>query len=371
MNAAAYPTALSTQSAALGRTLAINGGRAPSPAGVATDPAAAGRDTDRATTVNLSGLFAKLRSSLASRGPSPFAGVQREVDGIAASIRSVLNSSNAGGPSNVGVVNVASAVVSNYQFGNVNLDPGERLDVEVTVVNSAERGALYLSMGGWSQTIVPQGDSANFDITGSKGTVSIELLSGMSVAQVAAVINARTAETGVVASAAVGFGRAGVYLLSTKYGNDEFVGVRATNSGNISPFGVGGTGVFEIDFRYNRNSQELEPRIDRDSWTFYSSPVPRIDRGEDIFALVNGQYTAGIGTSLFFQTPEFSGVIDLAARGPSGRPTQALIGGRFTAMTLIGGTGGGLGGIVDQGGSGGKPGTSPSGIASTRIDRRA
>lgn len=362
MNTTAYPAGLSSQSALLNRTLAINAGRTPTaPGAAAADQPGLARAADRATTIDLSGLFAKLRSSLASRAPSPFAGVQRDVDGITTSIRSVLNASNGSGPNNVGVVNVASALVSNYQFGSARLAPGERVDVDVTIVSSAEQGALYVSMTGGRPAIdVQNADNlVTFEIFGSKGRVEITFESGATVADIAAAINIYTPQTGVVASAEVGGGRGGVFLASNEYGNDEFVGVRSL-SGPV--FGVPGTGVFDIDVQFDFSGQDYSVRIDRDSRYRFNDPLPRVDRGEDVFALVNGQYSVGVGATVFFETPKLSGVLDLFPHDQSGRPNPVLIGGRFTAMTLVGGTGAGIGGVVDQGTAGGRSGpTNPAG----------
>jgi hypothetical protein len=343
----------------LDRALALNtrSGRSPLP-GVPSSPA---RPADRVTTVDLSGLFAKLRSTLASRGPSPFVGVQREIDGLTASIKSILNS----GPRDVGIVDVSNAI-DDYTIGRVNLDPG-RYDIDINILQSAQTAGLYLSLGtvrfggvdtglNFNGTGTTSNSTFQIEISGALGSRELSFSSGQTLAQVAAAINTFTDVTGVVAtaSASPARGAGGIALRSSEFGSAGFVSVEILNEPSFANDQVG-------VFRFQPDDAS-SGGIDRQSRVSFTDAAAGIgDTGQDVLALINGIAALGVGKKLFSEQPGFTAMFDL--RAGDGPGAQEL--GSFQALTLVVASGSSLGTIVPQGGGGSDP------FASTRPARPA
>ncbi len=341
----------------LDRALAINTrpGRSPLPGA----PSSSARPADRVTTVDLSGLFAKLRSTLASRGPSPFVGVQREIDGLTASIKSILNS----GPRDVGIVDVSNAI-DDYTIGRVNLDPG-RYDIDINMLQSAQTAGLYLSLGtadrtgqdlglDFNGTSTSAGSTFAIEISGALGARQLAFASGQTLVDVAAAINAVSDMTGVEATASATSLRGGVVLRSAEFGSSGFVSVEILNEPSFTSDQVG-------VYRFAPDDSSNEG-LDRQSRVSFADAAAGIgDTGQDVLALINGIAALGVGKKLFTEQPGFTAMFDL--RAGDGPGAQEL--GSFQALTLVVASGSSLGTIVPQGGGGG----APDPFASTRPAR--
>ena len=119
-----------------------------------------------------------------------------------------------------------AANVSNLTVNSARLQfDGER-DVNVQVTAAAERAGAVLDLGAAAVDTDP-GESFTFDVAGTQGSRQFTFGSGATVDQIAEAVNTFTDVTGVTASAAGNT----VSLLSTGFGDDEFVEVDLTNLG--------------------------------------------------------------------------------------------------------------------------------------------
>jgi len=111
---------------------------------------------------------------------------------------------------------------------------GSSMNVDVTLVNSATTGSVFLLDDGAGGIDANGAGQITFEITGNEGTQQFTFAEGTAIADVANAINSFTDALGVTAtSAAAGDD---VQIDSTGYGTDQFVRVRQLSDNGGSNF---------------------------------------------------------------------------------------------------------------------------------------
>lgn len=166
-----------------------------------------------------------------------------------------------------------SEAVAQFRVRGVDLAPGERLDIEVEVTESAQTGALYLSLGG--PTLDFNVNSAlTLRITGALGREPITINSGQTIGQIANAINSVSDSTGVTATA----GPSGVSLRAMEFASG--VSVAWDSAGGIAS----GTTLGVYQFQDENNYE-----VDAASHTEFTAGRYVIDYGQDVGFTVNGR----------------------------------------------------------------------------------
>ncbi|TVQ59744.1 MAG: flagellin [Phycisphaerales bacterium] len=147
-------------------------------------------------------------------------------------------------------------------------------DVEVQVTQSAQVGALRLSLGG-PLDLGGSGESFVIEIGGVGGSRELSFSSGATLATITDTINTFTDITGVSASVS----GTGIRLSSNEFGNNQFVSVRVVNDA-----GANGDGVISYDAENNFATGGAGSVT-----TAFTAAANRItDRGQDLGATING-----------------------------------------------------------------------------------
>lgn len=250
---------------------------------------------------------------------------QREIDALIASIdQAAAEVALRRGFDHIALTNVSPEVLFS-DITEANLDPGESLDLEIFVRQSAQQGALFLSMGGTSLNLGGATSTFTLEIAGSLGTRALSFSSSMTLSNIAAGINAFSKETGVHAVAS----GTGIALQSTGFGSGDFTSVKVLSHGGIH--GADNLGIYQM----------LEDDADTPDGTtgvsFQSLQAFRgiDDPGQDIVAAVDGEPVYGQGATLTFATAKVSGTIELATgelTDPRGANAQNL--GLLQALTV-------------------------------------
>ncbi|QYU67558.1 hypothetical protein J4558_22020 [Leptolyngbya sp. 15MV] len=143
------------------------------------------------------------------------------------------------------VSNLATGI-SDFKVNGAKFN-GANLDVNVLVTQSAQQGALFLSMGGASIDL-GTGSSLVLEISGSLGSRELTFSSGTTIANIAAAINSFKDVTGVTATVS----GTGLRLNSTNFGSSEFVSVKVVDDGAIAGTGVG---IYQMETGNARDAQ--------------------------------------------------------------------------------------------------------------------
>lgn len=166
---------------------------------------------------------------------------------------------------------------------------GSSLDVNVLVTQSAQQGALYLSMGG-SSIDLGTGSSFSIEIGGAQGARELTFSSGTTIANIAAAINSFTDVTGVQATVS----GTGIRLNSKEFGSAQFVSVKAITDGSIAGTNVG---VYAMEAGNARDAAS--------SGSAFSASATRNgirDAGQDLGATINGIVATAVGKTARINT---------------------------------------------------------------------
>lgn len=167
---------------------------------------------------------------------------------------------------------VTSQITDVNVFGaNFGLD--DSIAVSVEVINSAEKGSLFLS-GNTAGSPGALLSSVSFELQGQKGVQVFNFASGTALSAVAAAVNNVRDATGITARLASATNQtSGLLFESDGYGSDSFVSVRKLDDGDF----------FDTYDAQGGNS------INR-------------DEGEDVLSLVNGNLALGDGLDITLNT---------------------------------------------------------------------
>jgi len=251
---------------------------------------------------------------------------QQEIDSILQSIDRLAGNTNFQG---IKLLN------GNFDFQvtgvNANLDDfsingakfeGASQNVDVVVTQSAQKGQLFLDLGGANLDLggagASDGATSSFvvEIGGSLGSRELTFSSGTTNADIAAAINTFSEVTGVTASA----NGTGVALLSNQFGSSEFVSAKVVNDGQAQGNGID---TFAAD---DANTLAGSPT----AFNATAAANGIRDIGQDLGATVNGFQATADGRTIRVNTDILDVELTL-------NETQAEQRGAFTAFSITGG----------------------------------
>lgn len=202
-----------------------------------------------------------------------------------------------------------NAEVADYQINGAKLAHGENRDVDIMVTQSAQHGALFLSLG--ALDLADSTSSFSFELGGAMGTREFTFGSGTTVADIASSINTFKDVTGVSAVASGDY----LELKTEDFGSDEYVSFKITNQG-------GHNGAVVTASATDENALGTA--------TAFSATTDARDAGQDLGAVINGVAAVSEGKTARINTDFLDVEIELSSDG-----AQTL--GSLDAMTVTGG----------------------------------
>lgn len=170
------------------------------------------------------------------------------------------------------------------------------IDVNVDVITSAQKGALFLNGDngafGTDGTLL---SSVTLRINGSEGVQQLQFQSQATFASVVAAINGQSTLTGVEAALINGNASSGIVFRATEYGSDSFVSVERVDTPEDSTDD-------------NFNLFKLDSNVDFAAaapfdWADPNLVTAKRDEGRDVSALINGVLANGDGLSVSINSP--------------------------------------------------------------------
>ncbi|MEM1354832.1 MAG: flagellin [Planctomycetota bacterium] len=207
-------------------------------------------------------------------------------------------------------VSGVATTVADYQINAAKLKFGDNRDVDVLVTQSAQQGALFLSLGG-PLDLTSAVSSFVFELGGSLGSREFTFGSGTTLADVAASINTFKDVTGVSAVASGTF----IELKSGDFGSDEFVSFKVTNLGG------------QAGLVYTASAGDVNAL---NTSTALAATTDVRDSGQDVGAVINGVAAVADGKNVSINTDFLNVEVELTTAG-----AQAL--GGIDALTITGG----------------------------------
>ena len=161
---------------------------------------------------------------------------QLQIDSAIRSITRISNTATFGGlkllDGNLDYVTsgVSSTAISKAQIFGASFIGTTQLQVEVDVLTSAQKGALYLHPDQTGTTGGQFISSGTIQVAGSRGVQEFDFTSATNVSAIVAAVNSRTTLTGVTAEYVNGNFTSGVVFLAENYGSGSFVSVERVNN---------------------------------------------------------------------------------------------------------------------------------------------
>ncbi|XAL98772.1 flagellin [Phycisphaeraceae bacterium D3-23] len=211
-------------------------------------------------------------------------------------------------------VSGVAATVEDYQINAAKLKFGENRDVDVLVTQSAQHGALFLSVGAAGLDLSAADASFVFEIAGSIGSREFTFGSGTTLASIADSVNTFTDVTGVSAVASGNY----IELKSTGFGDSEFVSLQVNDA-------AGQAGGVKLASALDEDALNVAAGT---AFSALSNPVR--DEGQDIGATVNGVQAVTNGKNVSINTDFLDVSFELTDAG-----AQALA--AISALTITGG----------------------------------
>jgi len=308
--------------------------------------ASASNAAGAASNANLHALLADLEEIVAeaardNAGAEVRAEAQRRIDEAAGVISKIAGS---GSVAEVGgrLEGANPFAISNVHEGvsliraQSNLAPRERLDVELLVAQSAQRGGMYLSLGSINIDL-GTGSSFVFEIGGGVGSRTLSFASGTAIVDIAAAINTFTDVTGAIATVSA----TGIRIESSKMGQDELVTLRIIDAGSLV---ASADGIHRLKAD---NSNEAEFLVWR---TYATASFTIADSGQDMVGTVNGHSFTSSGPSINYVMSPGGEVLfrNISVNTSDTSKPLIPIGTPFNAFTIIGGAQTGVDGPIDD-----------------------
>lgn len=238
---------------------------------------------------------------------------QLQIDSAIESITRIANTATFGGlklldgSQDYVLSGVRSSAITQAKVFSANFVGQSDIQVDVSVLASAQLGALYMS-GFNAGTGGSVTSSTTLRIAGSLGVGTIEVVSGTSLANLVNAVNNLTAVTGVSASLiSAGDPTSGVVFHSTEYGSDNFVSVERI--GGPSDPAEDTVKIYKAVDNYQvgggTGSVWTEPTA--------SLAISNRDIGRDVTALVNGTLADSSGLDLAVYSGTISMSLELNA----------------------------------------------------------
>ncbi|MEM7628297.1 MAG: flagellin [Planctomycetota bacterium] len=246
---------------------------------------------------------------------------QLQIDSAIESITRISNTSTFGGSRlldgslDYTLSGLSTSTISKAQIFGASFVGSETLSVNVDVVQSAQRGSLFLNGNNGATNGGVLLSSTTLQIKGSRGVQEVSFTSGTSLTAVAAAVNQLTQLTGIQASLIDSTDSAvGLVFNSSGYGSGDFVSV--TRIGG-PPSGSDPFDLFKID------SDANAPALDASfPWGSVGSLLVAAtrDEGRDVAALINGNLATGEGLDVSINSPSLALELQLEesyATGPN------------------------------------------------------
>lgn len=189
---------------------------------------------------------------------------------------------------------ISSTEISNARITSASFVGTTNINVDVDVISSAQKGALYLSgdnSGVGDGTILSR---TTIQIRGPEGVRELVLESGQSFSSVVSSINSLSELTGVEAELINGDANSGIVFRSTEYGSNSFVSVE-----RIDKPAVAADDNFNL-FKLDGNSAIPPNGV---PWGDPNLVSGTRDEGADVSALINGILATGDGLNVSINSP--------------------------------------------------------------------
>ncbi len=243
----------------------------------------------------VSGLLTELQSLLTQTASSAGLSVeeknanQLQVDSILQTIDRISNATNFQGikllNGNFDFVTsgVSSSSVTDFRVKSAKFNASS-LAVNVAVTQSAQQGALFLSLGATALDLSSGSAQFSVEIGGKVGSREFTFTSTTTIASMRDAINQFTDVTGVQATVS----GTGIKIVSKEFGSNEFVSVRTINAGGIATASSGIVGYSATNA--NAPGSELA--------NFVTSGNVIRDAGQNVAGTINGLSANGRGKTL-------------------------------------------------------------------------
>jgi flagellin len=195
---------------------------------------------------------------------------------------------------------IASSEISKAQIFGASFIGTTQFQVEVDVLNSAQKGALFMEPATGPLSANGTTSSVTLQIGGDRGVLEIDFPSGTPFADIVAAVNSRTSLTGVTASLVNGNTTSGVVFNAEIYGSSSFVSVERVNTPT--------TGAEPSLYKFGSN-ESLNATF---AFTDTGLVTANRDTGRDVIALINGALANGDGLTVSTNSPILSSQITLA-----------------------------------------------------------
>lgn len=196
---------------------------------------------------------------------------------------------------------ISSTAISKAQIFGASFIGTTQLQVEVDVLTSAQKGALYMEPDVGPLSGSSFASTVTLQVAGSRGVQEYDFASGQTITDVIDAINARTSLTGVTAEFVNGNATSGVVFKSEFYGTNSFVSVERVNNDTAT--------------QPNPTIEAIQSNAPVPA-TFVFGAAGTIDSirdvGKDVQALVNGSLANGQGLTISTNSPVLSSEILLA-----------------------------------------------------------
>jgi len=194
---------------------------------------------------------------------------------------------------------VDSTEISKAQIFGASFIGTTQFQVDVDVLTSAQKGALYLEPAVGPLSAAGTTSSVTLAIGGSRGILEIDFTSGTTFAAIVTAVNSRTSLTGVTASLVNGNATSGVVFNAENYGTASFVSVERVNKPTA--------GVDPTIYKFGNN----EPLAAAFTFADAGLVTANRDAGRDVQALVNGALANGDGLTISTNSPILSSSLTL------------------------------------------------------------
>ena len=195
---------------------------------------------------------------------------------------------------------VTSSEITKAQVFGASFIGTTQFQVEVDVLNSAQKGALFMEPATGPLSANGTTSSVTLQLGGSRGVLEIDFPSGTPFTDIVDAVNSRTSLTGVTAELVNGNATSGVVFNAETYGSNSFVSVERVNT---PP-----TGAAPSLFKFG-NNESLNATF---AFTDTGLVTANRDNGRDVIALVNGALANGDGLTISTNSPILSSTLTLA-----------------------------------------------------------
>ncbi len=241
-----------------------------------------------------------------ANSPEERAANQLQIDSAIQSITRISNTATFGGLKlldgslDFNLSGLTSSTIVKAQVFSASFVGSSSLQVDVDVVESAQKGSLFFNGNSNISTAGTLNSALTIRVQGSEGVRELSFTSGQSFSQIISGINQLTALTGVEASLIDATDSSvGLVIRSSNYGADEFVSVDRVD-GPSDP-ADDGFSLFKFD-----NDADF-PALDG-TFSFAATGLVSASRdtGRDISALINGSLSTGRGLEISINSPSLA-----------------------------------------------------------------